>query len=60
MCAFRSLVSLFALGLRGFLAVVARRGAWRFPVFFVLAGAADSGNGSFMSSAVFVFFGTGV
>ena len=42
MCAVRSLVS---LGLRGFFAVVARRGVWRLPVFFVAAGAADSGEG---------------
>jgi hypothetical protein len=43
MCAVRMLVSLFALGLRGFLAVVARRGARRLPVFFVVAGASESG-----------------
>jgi hypothetical protein len=28
------------------------------PVFFVAAGASDSGEGLFISSAVFVFFGT--
>ena len=45
MCAVRSLVSLVSLGLRGFFAVVARRGVWRLSVFFVVAGAADSGEG---------------
>jgi hypothetical protein len=30
--------------LRGFFAVVARRGVWRLPVFFVAAGASDSGE----------------
>jgi hypothetical protein len=60
MCAVRSLASLVPLGLRGFFAVVARRGGWRLPVFFVEAGASDSGEGLFISSAVFVFFGTGV
>ena len=58
MCAVRSLASLVPLGLRGFFAVVARRGVWRLPVFFVEAGASDSGEGLFISSAVFVFFGT--
>jgi hypothetical protein len=42
MCAVRSLLS---LGFRGFFAVVARRGGWRLPVFFVAAGASDSGEG---------------
>ena len=42
MYAVRSLVS---LGFRGFLAVVARRGVWRLPVFFVAAGASDFGEG---------------
>jgi hypothetical protein len=42
MCAVRSLVS---LGLRGFFAVVARRGVWRLTVLFVVAGAADPGEG---------------
>ena len=60
MCAVRSLVTLVPLGLRGFFAVVAPRGVWRLPVFFVAAGASDSGEGLFISSAVFVFFGTGV
>jgi len=60
MCAVRSLASLVPLGLRGFFAVVARRGGWRLPVFFVEAGASDSGEGLFISWAVFVFFGTGV
>jgi hypothetical protein len=60
MCAVRSLVSLVPLGLRGFFAVVARRGVGRLPALFVAAGASDSGEGSFISSAVFVFFGTGV
>jgi hypothetical protein len=41
MCAVRSVVS---LGLRGFFAVLARRGVWRLPVFFVAAGALDSGD----------------
>lgn len=44
-CAVRSLASLVPLGLRGFFAVVARRGVWRLPVFFVEAGASDSGEG---------------
>jgi hypothetical protein len=57
MCAVRSLVS---LGFRGFFAVVARRRVWRLPDFFVATGASDSGAGGFISSAVFVFFGTGV
>ena len=60
MCAVRSLASLVPLGLRGFFAVVAGRGGWRLPVFFVEAGASDSGEGLFISWAVFVFFGTGV
>jgi hypothetical protein len=60
MCAVRSLASLVPLGLRGFFAVVARRGVWRLPVFFGTAVASDSGEGLFISSAVFVFFGTGV
>ena len=42
MCAVRSLLS---LGFRGLFAVVARRGVWRLPVFFVAAGASDSGEG---------------
>ena len=45
MCAVRSLASLVPLGLRGFFAVAARRGGWRLPVFFVEAGASDSGEG---------------
>ena len=45
MWAVRSLASLVPLGLRGFFAVVARRGVWRLPVFFVAAGASDSGEG---------------
>jgi hypothetical protein len=57
MCAVRSLLS---LDFCGFFAVVARRGVWRLPVFFVAAGASDSGEGLFISSAVLVFFGTGV
>ena len=44
MCAVRSLASFVPLGLRGFFAVVARRGAWRLPVFFVVAGGPDSGE----------------
>ena len=45
MCAVRSLASFVPLGLLGFFAVVARRGVWRLPVFFVAAGASDSGEG---------------
>jgi hypothetical protein len=45
--------------LRDFFAMVVRRGAWRLPVFFGVAGASDSGEGWFKSS-VFFFFGTGV
>jgi hypothetical protein len=60
MCAVRSLASIVPLGLRGLFVVVARRGVWRLPVFFVVAGAPDSGDGWFISSAVFVFFGTAV
>jgi hypothetical protein len=60
MCAVRSLVTLVPLGLRGFFAVVVRRGVWRLPVFFVATGAPDSVEGRFVSSAVFDFFGTGV
>jgi len=45
MCAVRSLVSLVPLGFRGFFAVVARRSVLRFPVFLVVAGAPDSGEG---------------
>ena len=57
MCAVRSLAS---LGLCGFFAVVARRGVWRLLVFFVIAGASESGAVWFVSSLDFVFFGTGV
>ena len=42
MCAVCSLVS---LGFRGFFAVVARRGVWRLPGFFVAAGTSVSGEG---------------
>ena len=45
MCAGRLLASLVPLGFRGFFPVVARRGVWRLPVFFVAAGASDSGEG---------------
>jgi hypothetical protein len=45
MCAVCSLASFIPLGLRGFFAVVARRGVWRLPVFFVATGASDSGEG---------------
>jgi len=45
MCAVRSLASLVPLGLRGFFAVVARRGVWRLSVFFVAVAASDSGEG---------------
>ena len=55
----RAVRSLASFGFRGFFAVVARRTVWRLLVFFVAVDAADSGDG-FISSAVFVFFGTGV
>ena len=45
MCAARSLAPLVPLGLRGFFAVVACRGVWRLPVFFVATGAPDSDPG---------------
>jgi hypothetical protein len=45
MCAVRSLASLVQFGLRGFFAVVVRRGVWRLPVFFVATGTADLGEG---------------
>jgi hypothetical protein len=45
LCAVRLLASLVPLGLRGLFAGVARRGVWRLPVFFVAAGAAESGEG---------------
>ena len=45
MCAVRSPAPFIPLGLRGFFAVVARRAVWRLPVFFVAAGASDSGEG---------------
>ena len=45
MCAVRSLESFVPLGLRGFFAVATRDGVWRLPVFFVAAGAPDSGEG---------------
>ena len=45
MCTGAAVLSPVPLGLRGFLAVVARRGVWRLPVFFVVAGAAASGTG---------------
>ena len=51
-------VPFVTLGLRAFLAVVARRPLWRLPVFFVVAGAPDSGSGGLLSSAGFVFLGT--
>ena len=60
MCAVRSAVSFVPLGLLGFFVAAARRGVWRFPVFFVVAGASDSGDGGSMFSAFFFFFGTGV
>jgi hypothetical protein len=60
MRAVRLLASLVALGLRGFFVIVGRRGVWRLPVFFVAAAASDSGKGCFISSVVFVFFGTSV
>ena len=37
-----------------------RRDDWRLAVFFVVIGAGDSGEGWFIFSAVFFFFGTGV
>lgn len=45
MCAVRSAASPVPLDLRGLFAVVARRGVWPLLVFFVAAGAPDSGNG---------------
>jgi hypothetical protein len=60
MCAICSLELFVPLGLRGFFAVIARGGVWRLPAFFVADGAPDSGEGRFMFSAVFGFFGTGV
>ena len=45
MCIGAAFLSRVPLGLRGFLAVVARRGVWRLPVFLVVAGAAESGAG---------------
>ena len=45
MCALRSLASFIPLGVRGFFAVVARRGVWRLPGFFVAAGTSVSGEG---------------
>jgi hypothetical protein len=44
-CVVLAAVSFVAIGLRGFLAVVARRPLWRLPAFFVVAGAPDSGDG---------------
>jgi len=60
MRAVRLLASLVALGLRGFFVIAVRRGVRRLPVFLVAAVASDSGKGCFMSSIVFVFFGTGI
>jgi hypothetical protein len=60
MCAVRSLVSLAALGLRGFFAVIKRRGAWRLPFFLFLAGASESGAVRFVFSVDIFFFATGV
>jgi hypothetical protein len=40
-----AVVSFVAVGLRGFLVVVTRRPLERFPVFFVLLGPPDSGDG---------------
>lgn len=45
MCAVRLLASVVPLGLRGFFAVVARRGVWRLAVFFIVVGAPESGEG---------------
>ena len=45
MCAVRSLETFIPLGLRGIFAVATRDGVWRLPVFFVAAGAPDSGDG---------------
>jgi hypothetical protein len=44
MRAVRSLACFVPVGLRAFFVVVARRGVWRLPVFFVAAGASDSGE----------------
>ena len=53
-----AIVRLVGVPLRSFLVVVARRPLWRLPVFFVGTGAPDSKEDRFLSSAVFVFFGT--
>ena len=45
MCAVRSLATLVSLALRGLFAVVARPGGLRLFVFFVAAGAPESGDG---------------
>ena len=60
MCAVCLLEFFVPLGLRGFFAVIARGDVWRLPIFFLADGAPDSGEGRFMLSAVFGFFGTGV
>ena len=45
MCAVGSLAFLVSPGLRGFFVVAGRRGVWRLAGFFVVAGAAESGDG---------------
>ena len=45
MCAGRSRAYFVPFGLRGFFVAVARRGVWRLLVFFVIAGASNSGEG---------------
>ena len=45
MCAVGLLASFVPLGLRGFFVVVARRGVGRLPIFFVVAEAANAGDG---------------
>ena len=45
MCAVCSLETFVPLGLRGVFAVATRGGVCRLPVFFVAAGAAESGEG---------------
>jgi hypothetical protein len=44
-CVVPAALSFVAVGLRGFLAMVASRPVWRLAVFFVAAGTPDSGDG---------------
>jgi hypothetical protein len=45
MCAVGSLAFLASPGLRGFFVAAGRRGLWCLAVFFVVVGAAESGDG---------------